>query len=533
MPLDPIAFTDFKPGIADNPGIQYPPTQATRENTYRCRALESGALVPGPRRTDLALVGQDWDAGSLIDGRYLVSGFFVTGPAVGVTGTYSGFSDELFLGTEYIKGGNRVFKLERLRLYNTPYTRHTLKTVTTASSRTALDGWGMTFCVTRANRGAPLDPGPPIVAMAWGPLETATGSFVSYFPNDSTPSADSMFDVLTNIDPPLVTAHQGRLIIWRQVTYGHGTDGRWNPSEDLVWTDPNDPGTVGALSVFVHENPDGYAFLLPMSANELVAVKASFGLVIQGDLDDPTVINLPMVPGVFIDSGASVVTPIGMMYGSYHSGVWLWQHGDSSVNISRNMDPAFWFPTDFDRLNAKRTGWANSYDLVYLPNNWFYDTQIGSWWRLEDEDVLTTRFMTVDWSKRYVYGSKTYYTSADLTVGWKWDKLAGASTYSFQTHPLFQSIGNMLKVTSFELIAEGQGTVTITLTGIDGSTATQTIALANNGYPERFRKNISIQGQYIQLRIEADSGDEDVDAATIYSVILYPDSRAPFSTAVG
>lgn len=525
----PITFRDFRPGISDNPGTNYPPEQATRTNTFRCLSNRSGALVPGMRRTS-SIAGTHFEASNPTPGFYLIVGFYAGGPVVPLVASPSpSYTHELFIGTEYLFGGNRKFKLERRRMYEATPSNDLIKNISRADATVTGRGWGMTFGTSRSNKGAPTTPGIPIVVFAWGSSANVADSFTSVFPDDATPTLNAPYDVQTG-QSALICTHQGRIVLHRQSAYGHGVDTGWNPAEDMQWTAVFNPGSLGSLTNFVPENPDGYSVMQPMSANELFALKASFAVMFQGDLNDPIVINLPMVPGTPIGQ-SGVVSPAGLLYGNPLSGVWSWMGGDSAKLLSPQMRPDFWTLTDGLHL-AQQYQWATMGDLVVLSNNWIYDIQTSSWWRLEDDSLFHTRYITTDWYKQFLYGSITQYTHAADTIAYEWTRSLGSSTYSWQSHPIWQSIDRILAVREVDLVAQGQGTVTLTCTGFSGATTSEVITLDNTGYPERHRRNFYIQGQYLQLRIQVDSGSASVDGPTVFSVALHPDPRARLSSTL-
>lgn len=528
--LPPIVFQDFRPGIADDPGVSYPPEQAARTNTFRCISNRAGALTPAPRRTT-TLLGTHFEGSSpSVSPGYLITGLYAAGPTqtVGGTASTSGFTHELWIATEYLTGTNRKFKLQRRRQFESPITSDLIKDISRADVTAALIAWGVTFGTSRSNKAAPTVPGIPIVVAGWGSIANTADSFVTVFPDDATPTVNTPYDVETG-NQVLITTHQGRIVIRRQSAYRHGVASGWNPTEDLRWTNVFNPGVLSTLTNFVPENPDGYSIMAPMSANELFALKSSFGVVFQGDLDNPIVINLPMVPGTYIGQ-SGVVTCIGLLYGNPQSGVWAWSHGDSAKLLSPRLNPTFWqLPGGY--YIAQQYQWATISDLVFISNNWVLDTNTGSWWRLEDDTILQTRFLTTDWTKQYVYGSVTSYTNESDTIAYMWDNTLGAVSYSWQSQPIWQSIDRTLIIRELELIAQGQGSVTLTCTGADGATQSEVINLKNTGYPERFRRTFAIQGQYLQLRIEANSGSASVDAPTVFSATLHPATRGRLSAS--
>lgn len=525
-PLPLIRFSDFTPGISDVPGVNYRPEQAMRTNTYRCIANRTGALTPLPRQ-DTAYAGIDYESANPDAGYYLINGFYVP-PYTVVPETSTdpvdpdGRFHPIFLSVSYVKGGNFKEKVELFRFWDNPHTNTTVKSTSDAAgTNTGAQGFGATFGLTRANQTTPTSPGVPVVVVAWGNLAPAR-AFVSIFPSDLAPTVDGVFDVTTAISLPIATVHQGRIVISEVTNYGFGAQGVGATSENLQWTDVGNPGALNIVQSFVPENPNGYAVLHAMSANELFGLKQTGATLMVGDLNSPTVSNLPMVPGTIIVQTATP-SPLGLIYGSEQSGVWVWQHGDSSTLLSPNLLPNFWMVAT-ELLAGNRYHFECWDDWIIVPNNWVFDTLTKSWWRLENEATFQiTKYGRYD---KFLYGAKRTYTHAALTAFYSWRKDLGAASYSWQSQPIWETIDRVFKVREIELVAKGQGTVIATLTASDNSTQSHTFTLANTGFPERFRTNFALQGRYLQLRLVADSGSASVDAPTVFEVMLHPEERA-------
>lgn len=525
--IAPLEIRDFTPGIADNPGVGWPAGQATRDNTFRCTANRAGALVPGPRR-NYALTGTDF--GTPLAGYYVIDGVFAAGPVEG-TGTPDpdGRGHDLFVATEFNSGGNRRFKLERWRQYETPVTADLIRDYVTADASNGGNGCGIQWALTRVNRAAPTTPGIPAVIYAWIPaLATIGNGFIEQFPNDATPALNAVFQIATPRGM-IMNTHQGRVVWGVQNGYSHGVNSSWATAEDLFWTAVNNTGSVGPVQVFVPENPDGYLVLIPMSANELFCLKRSFGVALVGDLDNPTVINLPMVPGGSDPIGATI-SPLGLVYANRYTGVWLWAHGDSANLLSPAMDPDFW---TLAALNAELlVGNKYTFDSfgtrIFLSNNFYFDTDTKGWWRLENPATLQIRHFTH--FEQFLYGSPSTTPDPPGTVVYGWNTELGESTYSWQSQPFWETVDSTVNIREIEVVAKGAGTITITASGLGAATANIVLTLANLGYPERFRENFAILTDYLQVKIEANSGSSVVDAPTVYEVILHPDARTPVPT---
>jgi hypothetical protein len=515
----PIVFDDFRPGIADNLAVNYPPTQATRTNTYRCIANRNGALVPLPRR-DYSLAGTHFEASNPTSGYYQIVGFFVGSPVLPVSGTASARPHEFFIGTEYVFGGNRVHKLQRYRLFESAPTTDLLKNMSAATSAGGTSGWGMTFGITRSNKADPTGSvGIPVIIASWSNSDNAATGYAAEIPDDATPTLNTPYDAYTGWN--LAACHQGRLLLRIPTSYSHAVNGSWNTSEDLRWFPVNDvtAANIGDITSFVPENPDGYGVCMPMSANELFLLKESFGVVITGDLDNPTVINLPMVVGTTVGQQPAV-SSLGVIYAHPEAGAWVWAHGDKSDLISPQLFGDFWKVSSSNNLVAQQYQFCRWFDWMLLPNNWLFDPIINSWWRIEDSSLYAIR----NWAstRQWLYGSVSTYTHEADTIIYGWDKTTKAISYSWQSQPLWESIDKEVTIKEIDMVVQGQGTVVVTLTTLAGATVSTTVTLANPGYPERFRKQIGIKGRYIQMRLVADGGGSN-NAPTIDRVELITD----------
>lgn len=522
-PPDPpsIRFSDFSPGIRDNPGADYPPGTATNTNTTRCISNPGGALVPMPRRSTI-IPGKDWLSGNPAGGSYMISGMFATGPVTPLTGTFSGAAAELFLASEYINGGNRNFNLERIRYDESPLVRETIKNVSLADATADTSGWGITWGVTRSNKAAPTTPpAVPIVVVAWAPARGGTSAnwFVLTLPDDATPTSSTPYVLPAVAAQPLIAVHQGRIVIYEVTAYGHGANTAWSTSEDVQFTDPFNPSIRSAFENFVPENPNGYAFMSAMSANELFALKRNGGVVITGDLADPLVTNLPMVPGT-TEQQRPAYSIQGLVYGSRYSGVWVWAHSDGAQHLSQYMNPDFWFITPDPILIGCRYQFDSLERWVLVPNNWIYNTDTNAWWRLDDTSYATVRYFSR--FDTFIYGAVTTYTHSALNAIYTWDLTVKSRAYTWQSQPVWAVLDRVLEVREIVLEAQGQGTVTVTTFGRTGTAVNSAITLANTGYPERIRVNHTNKCFGLQVKIAADSGSDSIDAPTVFAVdVLY------------
>lgn len=525
-----INIRDFRPGIADNPGANYPPGQAQRQFTWRCIANRAGALVPLPQGIPMNMIGIIGEADTAaIDGLYLPP--ITVAPQV-ETMTLSP-PHELVVGSEILFGGQRFQRLHRFRRYSlsslnysTLVSRADPDTSAPVSTLGGFHPVGMSFGTTRSNRANPNIPGVPVFVANWW-LGPGVGYLIE-FPDDQNPGSGTPYLIFSNNTwIASVTAHQARVVVDKIAANSHGPGGAVAiMSENVSWSATSDvtPGNFSTPDiVFVVENPSGLAFMHSMSANELFAVKsASGGVYVSGDLNYATIVNLPLVTGC--DIGITPVSSdVGVIYASRSSGVWAWSHGDTSTLLSPQMDPLFWtlvdnIGTGIDDFGGISYQFARSDDWVLCPNNFLYDTQLKSWWRLEQptapisgSDVATSpqfRYMAANF--RYFYGAHSWFSQAVPppagvlnTPVWYYDRSNPSNNFSWCSQPLWETVDSLVDIREITLRVEGAGVVYVELRG-ESNPNNPTIIVFDQfitGVPVLIRKPVRIQDSNISVRI--------------------------------
>jgi hypothetical protein len=248
-----------------------------------------------------------------------------------------------------------------------------------------------------------------------------------------------------------------------------------------------------------------------MSANELYAIKTIGAMYATGDLNDPTIVSLPMVIGSEL-LHAPVITGQGTVYGSRTSGVWVWPHGDNASLLSPQMNPDFWAVTpgsDLDDFGGITYQFSRCDEWLLIPNNWLYDTNINSWWRLEDENELQIRYFTS--LSHFIYGSESFYTNSNNHPVHEWIRENKATSYSWQCHPLWETVDTLVDIRQVTIRAQGEGSIVLTLTG-ETSTSEVTF-IVNSTLPTLLRQNIRLQDSNVAVKMFV-TGEEE--APTIY-----------------
>jgi hypothetical protein len=196
-----------------------------------------------------------------------------------------------------------------------------------------------------------------------------------------------------------------------------------------------------------------------------------------------------------------IVTNIGVIYGNRTSGVWVWPHGDTSQLLSPQMIPDFWVispGSDLDEFGGTAYQFSRCDEWVLAPNNWIFDLQLKSWWRLEDESVARFRYMTS--ISHFIYGSESFYTAASDTPVHEWVREDKALSYSWQSQPLWETVDNLVDIRDITLRVAGQGTVTVTATG-ETSSSSVTFTNFNSTLPILIRQPIRVQDSNVAIKI--------------------------------
>ncbi len=527
-----VDLTDFTPGIFQrseralgDTAIPAPLGSAQVTNTYRCQALPTGGLAPLPGRT------KSWNVPltATPDNGVYVNGFFANGP-LSPAATYL---DEVFLGLEYVEATVRKFRFSRLQFFNNPAapggffagadTDTLVNYTSTSGPATNTSYWGMSFATDRINTSDPTKPGVPVVATDYfdsGGTTAVHGTMMFTFPDPSTANLTAIFPFSTT--PGQVIGHQGRLVQLQGVGYAHGVGEAVATNEQVSFTDPPNSPTMGTQDeVFSQENPTGYGAWGSISAGELFFVKhTGGGVIVSGDIANPSITRLPGVISTGGLIGRAVSTPQGLFYLVNHIGACVWRGGDTSDVISEQLDRDFYitaFGSPYTATGIFMNGISYSLEVwgpwVMAPNNWLYNTITHSWWRVED-----TSAAVINW-----WGAAPTYTSASVPFVHLFDTHSPASNWSWQSHPIPASIERLTEVRDMVLVAQGSGTVTVTLTAFDGSTQAEVFTVTNATQPQRLRPaqgGTFIKGYNVVVRIQADSGSSDVPAPVVHSLHL-------------
>ncbi len=345
-------------------------------------------------------------------------------------------------------------------------------------------------------------------------------------------------------------------------------------SDDILWYsrwgqpigDPYTPVATERIRGFIplqvaEDMVSPIGVLGVVTADELLVVKArGGGALVRGDLDNPTVRRMPHIQSTGGITSKGAQTPLGYVYGA-RTGVFVFDGGDVTKKLSRQIDGFFWNPYEEEDISLEGSYGRFAYwnDMVFVPNNFVYDVESDSWWKLDDRfvidlDPLTYQawphyniYLNNNTGRLFCFPYKCTETTADNT-GRVWHVLDDtflATQYSWQSHPLVETRGRRQSFRDVRLVvtARAAAEIVVTLTGYDeeGDTvATRTVSFtvdpSNADLPQIMRKDIATNfaAEYVQVRLQATSGtlaDPDFadPAPKIHSVRLglSPRQRTP------
>lgn len=542
--LQYLTIEDFRPGIQHRTygvgdSTKAPPGAADPDATFRCRALPWGGLGPMPSL-------QQTKTKSLLDSPVeddliRIVGLHVTGPMQSFTYTseYDGVENtELHIVYEYIKSDDEshAFHWERHQIWRAT------QNVNIVYENVNIDHPGGPFghfyhpaslCDARLHATDPTQLGDLFVCCGWHPddMDSADNIWMLY-PNPLFPNADNTAVILDVNESTIIVQHQGRIVSIDNHVFDHGGTGSWIVNDQLVWTQVNLPTvemdglTVVGVGVFTQGPISGYGAVVSASAQELLLIKhRGGGTTISGDLDDPTVFSLP---GVTSTRGAvtlGVYTPKGFVYGVRDGGVCAWGGGDTSEKLSVNLEDDFWQmkPDDWVDFDGK---FSLSNELLLVPNNWVYDFETQSWWRIEDPETYQIFQWAASPLSSMFYGAPATYAD-DGPIWYRFDHSIPVSDYVWQSQYLAGSIDRVMEIREIRLRAispNGASQVIATITTEEGDTQSETFEVTTTTIPKLLRIDTYIQGTGIKVKLEAstspDEGGAAASAPIIYEVHL-------------
>lgn len=542
MPNDQLqwlAITDFSHGIMQRLNqlagdtVSFPVGAADATHTFRCIALPGGGLAPLPQQdATYARTGGLPDAsvtiGKIFNGRFTISGAHLAARNGQAAGSFS--SEELDIAYEWganISGTQyqHRYRWERHRLYEaTPTVDSIVNFATTDDSPLTTVSMGPTwFHNYRADASSQTTLGAPLVVGAWYASPGGLAQrFWKTFPDPATLGTTGTASISSSKNPGLVVGHQGRSLEFDVTTWAHGANGNWTSNEQVYYTKVNLASLASSsAAVFQQEDCQSFGAVASANASELMLVRfGSGGYVIRGDLDNPTVVYIPGIPGTGNLVHAAAMTPIGLVYGSRTGGVWAWAGGDTAEPISLNLEQDFWEPSlgDFTSFSGKFAFWKN---WILLPNNWLYDWQNKSWWKIDDPSLVSIYHWLPSTDSHYICGAPRDIAASSDPSLYRWNADHAATSFSWESQVL--PIGDSYHTAQpreIVVIAQGVGTVKWTISGYDAAGAVQstngTGTWASTARPEAMRFPVGAFHGLTHLRLRLESTATSTQTPIIY-----------------
>lgn len=554
MPNDNLQFlkiNDFSPGIMQKLNrlsgdtMTYPVGAADATNTFRCIALPGGGLGPLPKQgTSYTRTGGNPTAtvtiGKIYNQRFTISGAHIAGPIFG-SGDNLGFTkQELHIAYEY--GANvsgtqytRKYQWERHRLWESTPTVDSLVGYATTddSPLTTLQMRPTWFHTYRADNSSATAIGAPLVVAGWyaagGGL---TQRFWDTFPDPAALGSIGVKSISTK-NPEGIFGHQGRSVELDQNSWTHGGAGTWSFNEQVFYTSVNLATlTSSVAAVWGQEDCQGFGAFASMNASEMMAVRIGYGgYIIRGDLDNPTILFVPGIPGTGNTRHNAAITPIGLVYGSRNGGLWAWAGGDTAELLSPQLENNFWQPSDgvgdFVDYAGKMAFWK---EWVLTPDNWLYDIRTKSFWRLDDPSVISIYHWLQNTDSHVMYGCPRDIGDSAPSL-YNWNANNPATSYSWESQVL--PLGDYKTAQPREVLicAQGVGTVAFTVSGYtaDGTLQTEshTLSFTSTARPAYQRCTIGNFKAITHCRLKLVSTATAAQTPVIYEAQIgfYPDAH--------
>jgi hypothetical protein len=264
------------------------------------------------------------------------------------------------------------------------------------------------------------------------------------YPDPSAPTVSGNFDLLDagangNCGPTF--GHQGRVVTltsearqWPRSLISFG-----NVFYEIIsYTDPaNSEDWPNQQEVFGPENPYGYGAVGSVSAGELFMVKQRGGaIIVQGDLNNPTVTTLPGVKSTGPLYGRAAAGETGMFYCSQDHGAYVWNGGNTSQKISAQLDDNFFSTSNAQNLPCYGYFTQRWGEWMLFSNNWVYNTQTGGWWRLSDPSAHQWFHYTPGFSENHMYAAPIDVTSNTDEILGQFDNTVPTDAYVWQCLPI-------------------------------------------------------------------------------------------------
>ena len=447
--LEWVHIDDFSPGVYDNsyislaePKLSAPLGAADAIATFCCASLGQGlGLGPLPALTTTGVYPNAMPGTS--------TKAFLTGFAVN-PGLDSG-NDELVLIFEADDGTNHY-----VQAYSDVPAISSVNQILTSTSGTVVGLFGAPYPTwTRMNATGTGNPPPKLVFPGSVSTDAAgsSGHLYIYTPI-LAPSTFAVQDLIVAHSSVTgqVICYGSRVICLVGVNTSWPAGGGINTNENINFTDPPQSSTYGNQNdIFTAEEPWGYGAWGTMSVGELMLIKKyGGGIILYGDINNPSsVISMPGVQPVGDFVGKAAATSVGLIYCSEKMGAWIWNGGNTSQKISRQLRDTFYDATSGIGILSNNYGFdvATWQNWILFSNNYMYNPDTGSWWVIyptAPNGNVAVPGQTIWWWEGGRFGNQMYGaplefgTTGGLTKDWwfLFDNTVPAPHWQWQSLPV-------------------------------------------------------------------------------------------------
>jgi hypothetical protein len=252
------------------------------------------------------------------------------------------------------------------------------------------------------------------------------------------------------------------------------------------------------------------------------------GVLISGDLVNPTVIYLPGVMPTGYIYGRTDTDESGLYYCSDQAGAYIWNGGNTSTKISLQLEDNFFIPNPIFPYFSMSYFVYRWHDLMCFSNNYVYQPRTNGWWRLLNPSTASFFHYTGGWYGNQIYASTVYADTvgSDQIFLYKFDNTVPASSWQWQSLPIRVSEDRNVDLREIVVRASlpysPNSGATIQVTAIDqfGNTYPCDLItmLSTVTSPQMYRLPIRCQSEDIQVLVQASTASGSYPAPVVHSL---------------
>lgn len=256
--------------------------------------------------------------------------------------------------------------------------------------------------------------------------------------------------------------------------------------------------------------------MVSMNANQLFLITANRGAItINGDLRNPSVVNLPGVESTYGYTPKPVVTNSGVVYGS-KSGLFLWNGSDTSVELSSQLEGNFWNVNTFNSWREFKPMGSMAYrhPFLYAPSDYIHDFRTNSWWRLQPKwsggtgNEGRNRFCHYTTSARgQILASAVESDTRDQFLGARIDPDQYELSWKWRSQPISISRNRQVNIREIDIVLQGSATsVEVEVYKNNALQQTRTVTGLSSNVPNTLSLNFDVTGTNLQVSVVVNGG---------------------------